>query len=103
MEMRWRALCVSSRADVAEDRASGHTIADFDSLCVRIEMCVVVNATALTDYRNGLTAEAVVANVVDVPAGGGKNRCAARSEDVLSFMPAVCAARRLPRVCNLFL
>src|SRR5215213_8309729 len=103
MEMRWRALRVSGSTNVAKYRASRHTIPDFDSLCVRIEMCIVVNTTALTDYRNGLTAEAVVANVVDVPAGGGKNRCAARSEDVLSFMPAVCAARRLPRVCNLFL
>src|SRR5215213_6072978 len=103
MEMRWRALRVSGSTNVAKYRASRHTIPDFDSLRVGVEMCIVVNTTALTDHGNGLTAEVVLADPVNVPAGRGKNRCAARRKDVLAFMPAACAARRLPRVCNLFL
>src|SRR5215213_7227924 len=103
MNMWRRSLCVSGRTDVAQDRASGHPIAYLNSLRVRVEMCVVINAATFTDYRNGLPAEVVFANPENITTGRGENRCTAGSEDVLPFVLAAIAARRLPCVRDRFL
>src|ERR1041385_9494993 len=101
--MRRRALRISRGADVSEHCARRHAIADLNSSRVRIKVCVVINATSFTDHGNRLSAKIVLTDVVDVPAGRGKNRCAAWREDVLTFMLTSVAAGSLPRICNLLL
>src|SRR6185369_17545631 len=95
-----RALCISGGAHISEHCARRHAIADLEASRVGIKMCVVINATAFTDHGNGLPAKVVLTDVVDVPAGRGKNGCAAWRKDVLTFVLTSIAARGLPRVCN---
>src|SRR6185369_15806702 len=98
--MGWRALCVSGGADVAKHRACRNAVANVDVSGVGIEMDVVVDAPAFTDYRDSLATEVVLTNLVDVTAGGGENRCATWCEDVLAFVMPSIAPRRLPGIGN---
>src|SRR5256885_12577678 len=101
--MWWRALRVSGRADITEHGACCYPIADRETWCVRVEMCVVVDSATRSDDRNCLTAKIVFADVVDEAAGCGEHGRALRGEDVLTFMQTISAPRRVPRVGNLFL
>ena len=91
-------MCVPGCADVTEDGSRGDAIAHMDISSVRIEMGVVVNARALADYRNGLAAEVVLANLVDEAPGSGEDGSSATREDVLTFVTASGATRRTPSV-----
>ena len=96
--MRWCALRITRRTNVTENRARRNSITDFEPGRITIEMRVVVNATAGTDYRNRLAAEIVLADFEDVAVGSRKNRSSSWREDVLTFMQPSCAARRVPGV-----
>src|ERR1051325_2640544 len=96
--MRRRALCVAGGSNIAEHGAWRNPVSDFESRSVLVEMSVVINAAAGPDYRNCLTAEIVLTNVVDESVRCGENRCSSWREDVLTFVQASCTTWRMPRV-----
>lgn len=68
-----------------------------------MQVCVVVEPASVADHRNCLATQPVLADVHDITISRGQYGCASRSEDVLSLVLTVAAARCSPCIRNLSL
>lgn len=100
MQVWRRALRISCGSYRSKFGFRSDIVAFCQSVGVRIEMRVVISATAGANHGNCSPTQFVLTNPIDITLRGGVDRSAALGKDILPLVPSV-ATGRLPGIGNL--